>query len=77
MKTFYITVIDKEPDKNGKQHFWIQWLSNQLGRKRNETGLFGQHFFGNLNEHISLYKERNINVVFVDKIQEYNPKIHK
>jgi len=68
MKTAYIFIEDKMPDDKGRQHFWIQWLSDTIGKHCNETGLRGTLTFGDLKEHIKLWEDRGYIIEFTNNL---------
>lgn len=49
-KVMYL-IVEDAPDKDGKQHFWLQWMADNIGKGCNEKGLRGQYFFAVLSEH--------------------------
>lgn len=63
--TLYVTIIDKVPDKNGRQHFDLEWMDNNIGPNLNEIGLRGQCFFGILKTHIDRAKAQGKKVVIL------------
>ena len=73
MKVMYLVIEDKEPNKDGKQHFWLQWMADNNGKGCNETGLRGQYFFGVLSEHIDSLNKRGWTIEEKKELQNSFP----
>jgi hypothetical protein len=74
-KIVFITIEDKTPDDLGRQHFWAQWMSNAIGKRKNETGLAGQIFFGNLKQHIKGWEEGGYTVEYCNSLKPNKNKL--
>ena len=58
--------VYSKPDKEGNQHFAVYWYSEQIGRKRDKIGNAVQHFNGNLQQRLDIYKKENVVVHLFD-----------
>jgi len=59
------------PDDKGRQHFWIQWVSDTIGEHLNETGLRGTLNFGNLNEHLQHFENLEYKIEFTNNLLKW------
>lgn len=71
MTTMFLIIEDKIPNKDGKQHFWLQWYSEQVGYNKNEVGYFTQYFFGHLEQHTSFLVKKGVKIIEKEKVQIY------
>ncbi len=68
-KTVYITIIDKKPDNLGRQHFWTQWMSENIGEHLNKIGLRGQMSFCNLTESLKYWQNKGYKIEYCDSLR--------
>lgn len=59
----YITVCS-EKDSLDRQTFWLEWMADNIGYHLNETGLRGQIFFSNLEQHLKHWKKNGYKLIF-------------
>lgn len=71
MKRVMYLIIEDQPNKDGKQHFWLQWVADNVSEKCNEVGLRGQYFFAVLSEHIDLLTKKGWTIEEKKELQNY------
>lgn len=55
-------------DDLGRSQYWVKWWSDQIGKKRNESGFAGQCRFGNMEEEINRLTQLGRKVIIENQV---------